>query len=72
MAKKEEREIICPLCLLIRSFSAKEKQYQHFFEHLNKARLEILEAIKALIDERMSELQRKKGKKKVEKIDVES
>jgi len=45
--KKEKKEVICPLCLFMRSLSEKQKQYQQFFEHLNKARIEVLEAFKS-------------------------
>ena len=67
----EKKEVICPLCLFMRSLSEKQKQYQQFFEHLNKAKIEVLEAFKSLIEERIEEIE-KKRKKKVEKIEVES
>lgn len=70
MSEKEREEFFCPICFFMRCLSAKQKKYEKFFEHLRKARIEVLEAFKSLIDERIAELQ-KKEKKKVEKIKVE-
>ena len=60
--KKEKKEVICPLCLFMRSLSEKQKQYQQFFEHLNKARIEVLEAFKSLIEGRIEEIKKEKKK----------
>ena len=69
--KKEEAE--CPLCLLkgwVRDIVDRESP---FFEHMNNAGVEFLEAVKVLIDGRIEAMKKESGpkKSKLTKIKVE-
>jgi hypothetical protein len=46
-----------------------KEHYSGFFTHLRKARIEVLRALRTLIDERISSLE--EHKKKVTKVKVE-
>jgi len=70
MVEKEKEETFCPFCLFMRCISLKQKKYEKFFDHLRKAKIEVLEAFKSLIEERIAEIEKGK-KKKAEKIEVE-
>ena len=75
--KKEERAkpstaheaCCCPFCLSSRMMEEAKEQYSGFFTHLRQARIEFLRALRTLIDERISSLE--KPKKKVTKVKVE-
>ena len=71
-AKKEE-DIVCPVCLIGGYVRNMVDRKSPFFEHMNNARIEILEGIKALIDARIEAAKKgAKGKKsKLTKIKVE-
>ena len=59
----------CPFCLSARVLEKKKEQYDAFFDHLRKARIEVLRAFQSLIDERIASLEQKK--KRVTKVKVE-
>ena len=71
-AKKEE-DFVCPVCLIGGYVRNMVDRKSPFFEHMNNARIEILEGIKALIDARIEAAKKSaKGKKsKLTKIKVE-
>ena len=71
-AKKEE-DFVCPVCLIGGCVRNMVDRKSPFFEHMNNARIEILEGIKALIDARIEAAKKgAKGKKsKLTKIKVE-
>jgi len=63
-------------CPVARFFAEMEKAYgkkSTFFTHLHQSRIELLKAIRSLVDERIGELEKKKegGRKKATKIEVE-
>ena len=70
-AKAETRpeSCFCPFCCCNRLWENKREQYSEFFAHLHKARLEVLRGFRALIDDRISALE--KEKRKVTKVKVE-
>ena len=77
-AKKEEKAetrmqhetCCCPFCSSSRLWEKKKKEdYSGFFNHLRNARVEVLRALKSIIDDRISSLEQ--GKKKVTKIKVD-
>ena len=60
---------MCPFCLGRKLMQDQVERYGDFFSHLNQARIEVLLALRSLVDQRIADLQ-KKGKK-VTKIAVE-
>ena len=72
--KSSEEPFICPVG---RFFSELEKlggKKSKFFEHMNKSKLEVLRAVKSLIDEKIEDLEKKGSsgsRKKSTKIKVE-
>ena len=59
----------CPFCFSRRVVEEKTQQYKDFFTHLRNARIEVLRALKSLLEERISSLEHEK--KKVTKVQVE-
>ncbi|HEX15730.1 MAG: hypothetical protein DRG33_00375 [Deltaproteobacteria bacterium] len=61
----------CPLAALM--FKARELRERHspFWEHLTRARIELLEAFKSLIDERIEKLRTEGKEGELTKIEVE-
>ena len=72
--EKENPETVgCPVA---RFFTEMEKTYgkkSSFFAHLHQSQIELLKAIRSLVDDRIGDLEQKKegGRKKVTKIEVE-
>ncbi len=76
MAKKrdEEERVFCPVGRFFLDLEESLGKDSKFLEHLNQSRVEFLKAIRALVDESIGGLEKKrphKGKKKVTKIKVE-
>ncbi len=70
---KEEEGFICPMCLVVRCFRDMVDRKSPFFEHMNNARVEFLEGLKSLIDERIEAIKKGSGtrKSRLTKIRVE-
>jgi wobble nucleotide-excising tRNase len=68
-ANGEHNACCCPFCLSSRMIEETKEQYSGFFTHLRKARIEVLRALRTLIDERISSLE--EDRKKVTKVKVE-
>jgi hypothetical protein len=70
---KEEESFICPMCLVAQCLRDMVDRKSPFFEHMNNARVEFLEGIKSLIDERIKAIKKGSGTKKssLTKIRVE-
>lgn len=68
-ASAEHETCCCPFCLSSRVIEEAKEQYSGFFTHLRKARIEVLKALRTLIDERITSLE--EHKKKVTKVKVE-
>jgi len=72
---KEEKETV--LCPVGRFFADMEKiagKKSPFFQHLNQSRVELLKAVRTLLDEKIEGLEKKASKaggKKITKIKVE-
>lgn len=58
---EEEETFVCPMCLVVRCLRDMVDRKSPFLEHMNNARIEFLEGIKSLIDERIDTI--KKGSK---------
>jgi len=71
-AKKDDG-FICPMCLVARCLRDMVDRKSPFFEHMNNARVEFLEGIKSLIDERIEAIKKGPGtrKSRLTKIKVE-
>lgn len=69
------QETACPACNLMKMVSATRRKHSAFFDHLINARMEVLRAFKYVIDQQLSCLEEKKGRredgKKAVKIPVE-
>ena len=72
-AKKEDEGFICPMCFVSRCLRDMVDRKSPFFEHMNNARVEFLEGIKSLIDERIEAIKKGSGtrKSRLTKIKVE-
>jgi len=70
---EKEKDFVCPLCFLAGCLRDVTDRRSAFFEHMNNARIEFLEGIKSLIDERIESIKKGAGKKKskLTKIKVE-
>jgi hypothetical protein len=70
---EQEEDFICPMCFAVRCLRDTVNRRSPFFEHMNNARIEFLEGIKSLIEERIQTM--KKGtrtrKSSLTKIKVE-
>jgi hypothetical protein len=56
---KEEQDVLCPLCLLVGSIKDMVDTESAFFKHMRNARIEFLEGLKVLIEDRIEAM--KKG-----------
>lgn len=65
MAKKpdERPEFRCPIYELLEKLCGKKKFSSEFVEHLEKAHVEVLLAVRSLIDQRVEHLRRGPGSK---------
>lgn len=70
---KEDEGFICPMCLVVRCLRDMVDRKSPFFEHMSNARVEFLEGIKSLIDERIEAIKKGPGtrKSRLTKIKVE-
>ena len=70
---EKEQEFVCPVCLLVGCARDMVDRESPFFEHMNNARIEFLEGVKALIDSRIEAIKKATGSKKskLTKIKVE-
>ena len=71
-ASKDEA-FVCPVCVLVGCVREMVDRESPFFEHMNKARIEFLEGIKALVDARIQAMKKETASKKskLTKIKVE-
>lgn len=71
--KKTEDGFVCPVCVLLGCLKDLTDRKSGFFEHMNNARIEFLEGIKSLIDERIQDIKKGTGSKnsRLTKIKVE-
>ncbi len=69
----EQEAFVCPVCLILGSLRNMTEKKSAFFQHMQNARIEFLEAIKALIDERIEAVKKGTGarKSRLTKIKVE-
>ena len=74
-SKKAEKEeaFVCPMCLVIRCLRDMVDRESSFFKHMNNARIEFLEGIKALINQQIETIKKGSGTRKssLTKIEVE-
>ena len=73
--KANEKEVlVCPVGKVCMDLEKKFGKKSNFFNHLNQSHIEVLKAVRSLVDERIEDLDRKKstrGKKKMTAIKVE-
>jgi hypothetical protein len=74
-AKTNEKEVtVCPVAKCWMDFENRFGKKSKFVSHLNQSHIEVLKAIRSLVDERIEDLDRKaspKGKKKMTSIKVD-
>ncbi len=73
-AKKEKVTMLCPVGRFFQGLEGVPEIQSEFFDHLKKARIEFLRAIRALVDERIEHIEKKasrRAKKRVTKIKVD-
>ena len=72
--KREEELVVCPVGKFLLDMQKSSWQKSKFARHLNQSRIEILKAIRSLVDERIERLEKpasRKSAKKATKITVE-
>lgn len=72
--KKKKEMVICPVGKFFQELEESMGKESRFYEHLSRSRVEFLRAVRALVDEKIENLEKRstrKGKKKVSKIKVE-
>jgi hypothetical protein len=73
--KTSEREeaFVCPVCILLGCLRDMTDRKSAFFQHMNNARIEFLQAVKSVIDERIEAIKKGggAGRSKLTKIKVE-
>jgi len=71
--KEKEEGFVCPMCMLLGCLKDLTDRKSAFFQHMNNARIEFLEGIKSLIDERIDAIKKGTGtrKSRLTKIKVE-
>jgi hypothetical protein len=74
MAKKKEEEMVmCPVGKFFLDLQKGSRKKSKFFEHLDLSRIEFLKALRSLVDDRIDDLEEKRGsrqEKKATKIEV--
>ncbi len=64
----------CPFCFFLKSVRSAKERHGAFYSHMYNARIEMLQAFRSLIDQRISSLEKRKSSaegKKATKIEVE-
>ena len=72
--KHKEEKFHCPVGRFFEDLEGLPGGKSEFFDHLNQSRLEFLKAIRALVDEKIENIEKKSAKKtrkKATKIKVE-
>ena len=71
--KKEEEMVLCPVGKFFLDLQKSSGKKSEFIDHMSRARVEFLKAIRSLVDEKIEDAEKKnaKAKKKVTKIKVE-
>ncbi|MGQ9485243.1 MAG: hypothetical protein ACUVSA_09825 [Desulfosoma sp.] len=57
----------CPMCRMMDAVAGAKVPGKSFWDHLTNARIEVLRAVRSLIDERIDHLEKKKSDKGHEK-----
>jgi hypothetical protein len=70
---EKEEAFACPVCILFDCLRDMTDRKSAFFQHMTNARIEFLEGIRSLIDERIETMKKGAGKKKsrLTRIEVE-
>jgi hypothetical protein len=70
---EKEEGFVCPVCVLLGCLRDMTDRKSAFLQHMNNARIEFLEGVKSLIDERIEAIKKGGGtrKSKLTKIKVE-
>ena len=76
MASENSREDMygCPVGSFIRDVERTFGKKSKFVDHMTQSRIEVLKAVRTLVDERINDLDRKKsktGKKRMTKVEVD-
>lgn len=61
---ERNEEFVCPVCTLFDCLRGMTDRKSAFFEHMTNARIEFLEGIKSLIEERIETMKKGAGNKK--------
>jgi hypothetical protein len=63
-SSERKEEFVCPVCVLFDCLRDMTDRKSAFFQHMTNARIEFLEGIRSLIDERIEAMKKGAGKKK--------
>ncbi len=65
--RSAETRCRCPMCQMMYALGGRKGLGSPFWDHLTNARIEVLRAVRSLIDERIEHLEKKKAGKSEEK-----
>jgi hypothetical protein len=54
-------ECYCPVCTLTRIVRGTKTKHSAFFDHISNAQIELLRALRSLVDERIDSIEKRKG-----------
>lgn len=57
---EKRKDVRCPICFLMDAAGQLQRRHSTFFNHLANAQIELLQAVKALVDRRISALEERK------------
>jgi hypothetical protein len=73
--KTKDSTVYCPVARVCKELENAFGKESRFLEHLRRSRIEFLKGVKALVEDRIEDLEKRAGKgnrkKKMEKIEVE-
>ena len=68
--RREEKDARCPICILFDGFKDKIDECSDIVEHFSKAKKEVLEGLKKIIEHEMGLQKKKKKKKDFSKVNI--
>ena len=68
--KNKEEAVVCPVGCFLRDVEKKFGKKSKFLDHMTQSRIEVLKAIRSLVDERIDQLDKKNQQKVIEEIKI--
>lgn len=71
IAQKDEKDERCPLCIILDGFKDKMEGYSDIIDHFSKAKMEVFEGIKKIVNREIELKKKKKRKKDFSKVNID-